>query len=293
MRQDIRSTKAVRLGFTEVNGLKEEHAMLLMARRGAGYGSIRDLWLRSGLPIATLERLAEADAFGSLGLTRRQALWAVRGLLGHDGAQTLPLFEAAGVPAVKPEQSTDLPRMTHSEDVVHDYRTMSFSLKSHPLVFLRHKLDKRGTLRCADLGTRRNGQRVEVAGLVLVRQRPGTASGVVFATLEDETGIANVVIWSKQFDTFRRTILGSKLMAVRGKLQIEGLVIHVVAEQFTDMTDDLVALANGQSIGNAALARGDEGRTDPVPQYDLSRIRHEEAAAREARAALPQGRNFR
>ena len=162
-----------------------------------------------------------------------------------------------------------LPLLKRSEDVVHDYRTMSFSLKAHPVSFMRPALDQRRIVRCADLGQYRNGQSIEVAGLVLVRQRPGTASGVVFATLEDETGIANIVIWSKAFETYRRTILASRMLAVRGKLQIEGLVIHVVAEKFTDMTGELIALANGQSIGDAALARGDEGTLETVPFYEL------------------------
>jgi error-prone DNA polymerase len=293
-RQDIRSTKAIRLGLASVSGLKADHASILMARRGSGYGSIRDLWLRTRLPIAALEKLAEADAFQSLGLNRRKALWAVRGLVGTDGAETLPLFEQLSQSAPpRNELTTDLPLMPPSEDVVHDYRTMSFSLKAHPVSFMRGALDRRGILRCADLETRRNGQRVEVAGLVLVRQRPGTATGVVFATLEDETGIANIVIWSTAFDKHRHVILSSRMMAVKGKLQIEGKVVHVVAESFTNMTDDLVALAGGKSFGDAALAHGDEGKSDiSVPNYDLPRVRQEEAVARAARAALPKGRNF-
>jgi error-prone DNA polymerase len=293
LRDHIRSTKSVRLGLTEIRGFKKDHATLLMARRGSGYGSVRDLWLRTGLPIAALETLAEADAFQSLGLNRRKALWAVRGLVGSDGAETLPLFRHSGAPVAKSEIQSDLPLMPHSEDVVHDYRTMSFSLKAHPLSFMRSKLDQRGSVRCAKLKEYRNGQRVEIAGLVLVRQRPGTASGVVFATLEDETGIANIVIWSKAFDTYRRIILSSKLLAVRGRVQIEGLVIHVVAETFTDMTDDLIALAGGHSIGNAALIPADEGDMNQPPFYDVARLRKEETAARQARAALPKGRNFR
>jgi error-prone DNA polymerase len=293
-RQDIRSTKAIRLGFASVSGLKEDHASILMARRGSGYGSVRDLWLRTRLPIAALEKLAEADAFQSLGLNRRKALWAVRGLIGTDGAETLPLFEQLSSSAPRRNELTsDLPRMPPSEDVVHDYRTLSFSLKAHPVSFMRSTLDRKGILRCADLEKRRNGQRIEVAGLVLVRQRPGTATGVVFATLEDETGIANVVIWSAAFEKHRHVILSSRMMAVKGKLQIEGRVIHVVAESFTNMTDDLVALAGGKSFGDAALAPGDEGRSgDAPPFYDVPRIREEEAAARAARAALPKGRNF-
>ncbi len=293
LKDHIWSDKAVRLGFKSITGLKPDHVGILMARRGTGYGSIRDLWLRTGLPIATLEKLAEADAFQSLGINRRKALWMVRGLIGRDGAESLPMFKSAGVSDYAGEQDPSLPLLKSSEDVVHDYRTMSFSLKAHPVSFMRTDLVKRQIVRCADLGQYRNGQSVEVAGLVLVRQRPGTASGVVFATLEDETGIANVVIWSKAFDTYRKTILASRMLAVRGKLQIEGLVIHVVAEKFTDMTNELVALSNGQSLGNAGLAHGDEGALDTVPFYELPQIREEEAAARRARAAMPKGRNFR
>jgi error-prone DNA polymerase len=293
MRDHIWSNRAVRLGFSQVTGLKRDHAALLMARRGSGYGSIRDVWTRTGLPIAALEKLAEADAFQSLGFNRRKALWVVRGLKGTDGADTLALFKSSGRPEIRSEADPDLPLMTHGENVVHDYRTMSFSLKAHPMSFLRRDLMQRGIVRCADLGKYRNGQRIEVAGLVLVRQRPGTASGVVFATLEDETGIANIVIWSKAFDTFRRTILASRVMAVRGKLQIEGLVIHVVAEQFTDMTSDLTSLSNGHSLGDATLAHADEGTLDVTPFYELPRLKEEEAAQRNARAALPRGRNFK
>lgn len=293
MRDHIWSDKAVRLGFSQVAGLRQEHALLLMARRGSGYGSVRDLWVRTGLPIAALERLAEADAFQSLGLNRRKALWAVRGLKGSDGVERLQLFRQSDRPAVRNEADPGLPLMTHSEDVVHDYRTMSFSLKAHPMGFLRRKLERRGIVRCADLKDCRNGQRVEVAGLVLVRQRPGTASGVVFATLEDETGIANIVIWSKAFDAHRRTILAARVLAVRGRLQIEGSVIHVVAETFTDMTDDLAALSNGRDLGDTVLARADEGTLDTIPNHELPRLRQEDAAARRARAALPAGRNFR
>jgi error-prone DNA polymerase len=293
-RPDIRSTKAIRLGFASVSGFKADHATILMARRGSGYSSIRDLWLRTRIPVASLEKLAEADAFQSLGLNRRKALWAVRGLIGTDGAESLPLFESANLPpAPRNEVDNSLPLMRPSEDVVHDYRTTSFSLKAHPVSFMRQSLERRGVIACGDLDKCRNGQRVEVAGLVLVRQRPGTATGVVFATLEDETGIANIVIWSTAFEKHRPVVLSSRMMAVKGKLQIEGRVIHVVAESFTNMTDDLVALAGGHSIGDKALARGDEGRDgDTPPFYELPRVREEEAAERAARAALPKGRNF-
>ncbi len=274
MRAHIRSDKAIRLGFAAVKGFKPEHASVLMARRGAGYSSVRDLWLRTGLPVAALEKLAEADAFGSIGLGRRQALWAVRGLSGTSGAETLPLFAEAGVPPTQNEPDPMLPVMRAGEAVVQDYRTMAFSLKAHPVSFMRRRLAARRVLACAALGTCRNGEAVEVAGLVLVRQRPGTATGVVFATLEDETGIANIVIWSRVFEAHRPTLLAARLLAVRGKVQIEGLVVHVVAEGFTDLTDDLLALA------------------DPAPSGAQPR-HQQEAAARQARAALPQGRNFK
>jgi error-prone DNA polymerase len=280
-----------------VKGFREEYATVLVERRGDGYTSVRDLWLRTGIPIRDLEILAAADTFGSLGLSRRQALWEVKGLIGTDGAETLPLFKSAGLPAPRTDQGADLPLMPKGEEVVHDYRTMSFSLKAHPLSFLRARLDERGTVPAFRLGEYRNGDRVEVAGLVLVRQRPGTASGIVFATLEDETGIANIVIWRKTFDLNRRAILASRLLAVRGRLQIEGLVIHVVAESFTDMTPDLVALASGHSIGNANLAPTDEGNDLPNRgRYDgreAPRLRYEEEMGRQARAALPRGRNFK
>jgi error-prone DNA polymerase len=292
MRPAIHSTKAIRLGLHEIKGFKEDHAMRLMARRGTGYGSVRDLWLRTRLPIAALETLAEADAFGSLGLNRRQALWAVRGLVGNDGAETLPLFAQSGLPKPQPEIDQSLPLMPRGEDVIHDYRTLSYSLKAHPLSFLRKKLDRRGTVPSARLGNHRDGERVEVAGLVLVRQRPGTASGIVFATLEDETGIANIVIWAKMFEKYRQVILGSKLLVVRGRLQIEGLVIHVIAEDFNDMTPDLIALARGASIGDAVLAHGDEGKSGFHGGRDLPQLKRADAEARQARAALPRGRNF-
>jgi error-prone DNA polymerase len=292
MRGDIRSTKAIRLGLHEVKGFKQAYADLLIKRRGSGYGSVRDLWLRTGLPVAVLEVLAEADAFESLGLSRREALWAVRGLVGNDGAETLPLFASTGVPALRQEKGAVLPLMAASEDVIHDYRTLSFSLKAHPLSFMRNKLNRRGIVSASELSRARDGQRVEVAGLVLVRQRPGTASGIVFSTLEDETGIANIVIWNKVFETHRSIILRSRLLAVRGRLQVEGLVVHVVAESFTDFTDDLIALANGRSIGDAVLARGDEGKSGPPDPRRLAELKNAQDSDRAARAALPGGRNF-
>ena len=184
--------------------------------------------------------------------------------------------------------------MSSGESVVHDYSALSLSLKAHPVSFVRDELERRRTLRCADLENVRDGTFVEVAGLVLVRQRPGTASGVIFATLEDETGIANIVIWNKVFDNNRKVVLTSRMLAVRGKLQTDGRVIHVIANAFTDLTPLLVKVAQGRPLSPAILSPADEGREGlPLRQgRDEPKLRHEERLARQARAALPSGRNF-
>ena len=296
MRGDIWSGHAVRLGLSFVKGLSDNDANLILARRGEGYRSVRDLWLRTGLPPAVLEKIAAADGFGSMGLNRRQALWAVKGLMGTDGAETLPLFASAGRPASRRDAAEDLPEMGPGEAVVHDYRTLTLSLKAHPVSFLRETLSRRGILPTeALLDPRlRPGTIVETAGLVLVRQRPGTASGVIFTTLEDESGIANIIIWDRVFQQNRRAVLASRLLAVRGELQREGLVIHLVARSFTDFTPQLAALASGFDLSDAALARADEGRTGP-PAHDSrdgAEFRRREALERQARAAMPSGRNF-
>jgi error-prone DNA polymerase len=293
MRDDIWSDKAIRLGLSQVVGLKEDHANLIVARRGEGYRSVRELWLRTGVPVATLQKLAEADAFGSLGLNRRDALWAVRGLIGTDGAEQLPLFRASGLPAHRAEAEADLPQMPPGEAVVHDYRTLTLSLKAHPVSFVRPLLERRRVRTAHSLSEAKHGEIVEVAGLVLVRQRPGTASGVIFATLEDETGIANIVIFNKVFDANRQVVLGARMLAVRGQLQREGLVIHVIARTFTDMTPQLIEIAHGHDFGDRALIPADEGRRGSTadPREDGER-RRSEAVARQARAALPVGRNF-
>jgi error-prone DNA polymerase len=291
MIDDIRSDKAIRLGLSQVVGLKEEHANIIVARRGSGYKSVRDLWLRTGLSPLVLQKLAEADAFNSLGLNRREALWAVRGLIGTDGAETLPLFSSASRPGHRAEPAADLPLMPPGEAVVHDYRTLALSLKAHPVSFLRPLLDKRRIVRAHDLMNVKDGASVEVAGLVLVRQRPGTASGIIFATLEDETGIANIVIWNQVFEKNRRAVLGSRMLAVRGQIQREGLVIHVVARTFTDMTPHLLDLAQGHELGGGVPAAAEGYRSSHAGQ-DEPQGRQEEAVRQQARAALPAGRNF-
>jgi error-prone DNA polymerase len=182
--------------------------------------------------------------------------------------------------------------MPPGESVVHDYRALALSLKAHPVSFLRQMLNRRGTLPAFELGQMKDGAIVETAGLVLVRQRPGTASGIIFSTLEDETGIANIVIWSKLFEKNRRAVLGSRMLAVKGQLQREGLVIHIIAREFTDMTPWLLQIAGGHDIGDAMIAHADEGRNSSPDGRDEAMRRHQETAQRQARAALPVGRNF-
>ncbi|MGV8954945.1 MAG: error-prone DNA polymerase, partial [Cypionkella sp.] len=287
MTEHVHAQKAIRLGLSHAVGLAQTDINRLVARRGAGYDSVRDLWLRTALPIASLEKLARADAFASLGLSRREALWAVKGLIGTHGADTLPLFMAAGSVHTDADQETGLPKMLPGEEVIHDYSTLSFSLKGHPLQFIRPALEARRTTKSNQLLSVKPGSRIEVAGLVLVRQRPGTASGVIFATLEDEAGVANIVIWPKVFEANRKTVLGARLLAVRGQLQREGLVVHIIAEQLTDMTHLLLDLAHGQDIGDRILARGDEGRSGPHPGRDHKALLEIEKARRAAYAALP------
>ena len=296
MRGHIWTKKALRLGLRQVEGLAEKDAMRIVEQRQGGYSSIRDLWLRTGVPVASLEKLARADAFASLGLNRREALWAVKGLVGTYGAETLPLFAAEPAVAPAQEEPAGLPLMAPGEEVIHDYATLSLSLKGHPVQFLRPILQARGTTRAENLAHVANDVVVEVAGLVLVRQRPGTASGVIFATLEDETGVANIVVWPKLFEDerLRKVLLSSRMLAVRGKMQAEQGVIHVIAQDMEDLTPHLLDLSHGKDMGDAVVARADEGKSGPPGSQSRDRQvnREEEMARRRAYSALPGGRNF-
>ena len=273
---------ALRLGFRQVKGCRQADIEQMLAARGAGFRTLRELWQRSGLTPAALETLARADAFGSLGLDRRAALWQVKGL----EATPLPLFAHAEAqirsganmppPALANEPAVLLPAMTLGEQVIEDYAELRLSLKSHPLALLRQRMIVRGVVPNARLQYLPNDGRVDIAGLVLVRQRPGTASGVIFATLEDETGVANIIVWPKIFERFRRIVLGSRLLGVRGKLQREGLVIHVIAERLQDLSSDLRLLADMDGDFEGAMARADEVRRP----------------GRDPREVMPRGRNF-
>jgi error-prone DNA polymerase len=238
------TTHALRLGFRQIKGLAAAEAEALVRERHGGYETLRALWRRARLGPRALETLAEADAFRSTGLDRRQALWAVRGL----GPPPLPLFAAAAALPERAVPEAALPRMSLGEHVAEDYTTLGLSLKCHPVAFLRDELAREGTVRAADLARLPPGRRVQLAGLVLIRQRPGTASGVIFVTLEDETGVANLIVWPGIFEKYRRAVLGASLLRCTGKLQREGLVIHVVAEQLADLSPRLGRLRRGVDL---------------------------------------------
>jgi error-prone DNA polymerase len=228
---------ALRLGFRQISGFAEGDARKLLDARAQDYVSPEDLWRRSGLDGAAMKRLADADAFGSIGLPRRQALWAVRAL----DAPLPPLFAALGLGQ---EQPVVLPNMTMGEQVVEDYAHLRLSLKTHPLALLRPGLAADQVVPARELEGRGDGKRAVVEGLVLVRQRPGTASGVIFVTLEDETGVCNVVVWPHMFEKARAAVVSGRLLRVWGKLQIEDGVVHLVAERILDRTAALARLGD-------------------------------------------------
>ncbi len=247
---------ALRLGLRQIKGFAPADADRLVAARGNGYGDPLALWRRARVAPAALEVLAKADAFRSMGLDRRAGLWAVKGL----APAPLPLFAVMGEEEQGEEPAVVLPAMALGEQVSDDYSSLRLSLKAHPLALLRDEVARTGHVPAERLGELADGRHVKVAGLVLVRQRPGTASGVIFATLEDETGVANIVIWPRSFEKFRRTVLSASLMSVEGKLQREGLVIHVIADKIVDLSHLLRGLAEGERPPLNPLARADEVR---------------------------------
>ncbi len=255
MRDDILGDRAIRLGLRQIKGLRQVDMERLVERRGGGYDSVRDLWLRAELSPAVLEILAEADAFRSIGLDRRDALWAVRGLDRVGDKDALPLFAREGAEDREPDAA--LPPLRLGEHVVEDYRRLTLSLKAHPVAFLRAGLTQRRILRAAELEQVGDGCRAAVVGLVLVRQRPGSAHGTVFLTLEDETGAANIIIWPKIFETNRSAVIASRLLCVRGVVQKASGVVHLVANRMEDFSAELNALGqDGAALTD--LARADE-----------------------------------
>ncbi|MBV8536191.1 MAG: error-prone DNA polymerase [Alphaproteobacteria bacterium] len=288
---------ALRLGFRQVKGFREDDAKALVESRGGGYASVREVWRRAGLTPAALETLANADAWRSLGLDRRAALWEIRGL----GAAPLPLFahaeqQSAGrvpalghnlPPAVESarEPQVALPEMPLGVQVVEDYRHLRMTLKTHPLALLRSSFARRGVVQNRQLAQLADGDRVTVAGLVLIRQQPGTAKGVIFVTLEDETGIANAVLWPDVSQAHRRPLLDSRLLLIRGKLQSYSNVIHVVAETLVDCTSELRRLADEDAKFEAGAEFASGARGD-----DLNKTWRPDS--RDPRAVFPEGRSF-
>ena len=244
---------AVRLGLRQVDGMSEAMAARIKQARDEPFTDLQNLKERAKIGCGTMRKLAAADAFRSFGLDRRQALWNARALRD---APDLPLFE--GCRDEGPEIAFTLPQMPVCEHVVADYQTLRLSLKAHPMAFLRRSMSRQGYTACHDLNHTRNGQQVSIAGLVLIRQRPGSAKGVCFITLEDETGVANLVIWPKVMEHFRKVIMQSRLIDIRGMVQRDSDVIHVVAHDLRDRSDALERLSN--DIMEVPLARADEVR---------------------------------
>ena len=252
---------AVRLGMRMVKGLANGHAATIVATRAERpFLSIDDLWRRAGAPSASLVQLAEADAFRpALGLVRREALWAIKALRD----EALPLFVAAAAREDEPvpemiEPIAALRPMTAGTEVVEDYGHVGLTLRRHPVAFLRDDLTARRIVTCTQAMDARDGRWLEAAGLVLVRQRPGSAKGVMFITLEDETGIANLVVWPQVFEKFRRIVMSASMIAVRGRIQREGEVVHLVAHRLVDLSTELATVGARDAAFPLAHGRGDQ-----------------------------------
>ncbi len=260
---------AVRLGLCMVKGLANTHAAAIVAARAdEPFASIDDLWRRCSVPVAALTRIVEADGFRpAFSLARREALWAIKGLRDEE----MPLFAAASareggtVPEVN-EPAIALRPMAAGREVVEDYGHTGLSLRRHPVSFLRADLARRRIVSCTEAMASRDGRWLEAAGIVLVRQRPGSAKGVMFITLEDETGIGNLVVWTKIFEQHRRIILSSGMISVKGRIQREGEVVHLVAHRITDLSQELASVGHRDGALLLPHGRGDEfHRGSPTP----------------------------
>lgn len=250
-----RRRRALRLGMRSIDGFKEGWAEAIMkARREGPFADLDDLRRRAALPPSALDRLAEADAYGSLDLTRRQGLWASK---GGAPASSAPLFEAMGLNEADGRPPGALPVLAPSEEVVGDYQTIRLSLKGHPVSFLRERLTGVGALTAKDYPARPNDRTVAIGGVVLVRQRPGTAKGVCFMTVEDETGVANLVLWPDVFERFRPVAMGARMVLARGKVQTAEGVTHLVVDHLEDWTPMLGHLTPDSAPGSGhSPARG-------------------------------------
>ncbi len=253
---------ALRLGFCQIDSFKEDWGKAIAEAREEGeFRDVEELMRRAALPARAMRLLADADAFRSLGLDRREALWAVR-RLPDDAA--LPLFAAAQARELGREPAMALPAMPLAEHIVTDYQTVRLSLKGHPMQLLRPRLRREGILSCRETDARPDAAFARTAGVVLVRQRPGNGNAI-FVTLEDETGITNVVIWARTFERFRREVMGARLMLVEGRVQKspEG-VIHLMAQRIIDRSSDLLSLSQTHRAEMPPVV--DELRNPPLPR---------------------------
>jgi error-prone DNA polymerase len=283
--------RALRLGFRQIKGIAEKDIdAIVKARGGSLFSSLEEFASSTGLGVPALKLLAEADAFRSIGLDRRQALWAVARYF-ETGTPTvltreLPIFTDA--PAIPAEPPVSLPAMPLGEHVLTDYATIKMSLKAHPMALLRSTFADLGYVQTKDLAILPVNSMVKVAGIVLIRQRPGSAQGVIFSTLEDETGIANIITWPKTFERYRCTVIAARLLGVRGTLQREQGVTHVVARELFDMSAYLRSLSEKHSGGAEFLSPSDHVKHGG--EGPRGKPRRGKASLDEV---LPEGRNFR
>ena len=280
---DLGAGHAVRLGFRQITGFREEWAARLSVARAEGaFTSVEELARRAVLPQRALRLLADADAFRSIALDRRDALWEVR----RTPTDALPLFAAAAACELGEEPDVMLPAMSGAEHVVADYQMTRLSLKAHPMAFLRETLRREGISCCAETSAARNDAFVRTAGIVLVRQRPGKGNAI-FITIEDETGVTNIVLWARQFEIYRRQVMASRLMLVEGRVQRspEG-VVHLMASRVTDRT---TLLDNLSDRGETPVerARADEFDNPQHPRDNIPRGSH----PRNVRI-IPKSRDF-
>jgi error-prone DNA polymerase len=256
---------ALRLGLRQIDGLQREAADRLVARRP--YASVEDVRSRGMVPVHAIQRLASADAFRSIGLDRRAALWDSRAL---KQAPDLPLFTYAEEQDEGSEaEPTRLPLMPLSEQVVNDYQTIRLSLKAHPMRFLRELYATQKFVTAEQVRSIKDGKRLSIAGLVLIRQRPGSAKGVVFITIEDETGVANIVVWPDVFSRQRKIVMGARLMAVHGIVQRDedSDVIHVVARRLEDHSAELRHLSDEAMPSTLSQGDGAGSWRAPAPRH--------------------------
>lgn len=272
---------ALRLGMRQVDGMKRDDALALIAARDEKFHSVPQIHALAEMSVHALERLADGDAFRSLGLDRRQALWEVRGL---SKARTLPLFTHAETDSQGREEEVRLPEMSLSEHVIADYQTLRLSLKAHPMSFLRTGFATRGCHSAVQVRGLADKSPVQFAGVILVRQRPGTAKGVMFMTLEDETGVVNAVVWPKTFEAYRKIAMASRLVLIRGRVQSHDGVLHIVTSHLEDHTGALATLSETGRLSGATARDGD----------DVKQMQGEQTSRRHPRSVriIPKSRDF-